>query len=111
MANKYTYNIQSNSNINKFGWINIMECNLNYGKGYMDCYRYQAPRSGMRLVRSDGKVIEELSENEEVSIGQVAGWATPEQYERASENALIKARSIRLQQEKQKEFDERRKHK
>lgn len=53
------------------------------------------PRLAMRVVRSDGKVVDERPADTEVSIGMVAGWPTPEQYEAAAERALATAAKIR----------------
>jgi hypothetical protein len=39
--------------------------------------------------------MEEIEAREDVSIGQVAGWPTAEQYERAAAKALEKAKVIR----------------
>jgi hypothetical protein len=49
----------------------------------------------MRIVRSDDKIIEEVQAREDVSVGQVAGWPTGEQYKRAANQALEKAKAIR----------------
>lgn len=53
------------------------------------------PRLAMRAVRSDGQVIEERAAETEVSIGQIAGWPTPEQYETAAKRAMATAAQIR----------------
>jgi hypothetical protein len=52
------------------------------------------------MVRSDGKIVRELTEYEDVGIGMIAGFPTAEQYERAAERALERARKIRENQEK-----------
>jgi hypothetical protein len=52
-------------------------------------------------MRSDGKVVQELSSNPDVGIGQVAGWPTPAQYEAAAQKALAQAARIREQTAKQ----------
>ena len=69
---------------------------LQYAKGYFDRHKQDSPRFHTRLVRSDGKIIDEVLERNDVSIGQVAGWPTAEQYEMAAEKALKKAAEIRL---------------
>ena len=79
----------------------ISGVNKSYCQGYLDCKAYESPRLAYRIVRSDGKVISELSAREDVSVGMVAGWPTPEQYEFAAEKALKRAKEIREFQEKQ----------
>jgi hypothetical protein len=73
-------------------------CSLQYGQGWLDARKDHSPRPHMRLVRSDGKIIEEVPANHEVSIGMVAGWPTPEQYERAAQKALETAKHLREKQ-------------
>ena len=48
-----------------------------------------------RVVRSDGKMIYESLGAEDESIGLIAGWPTPEQYEAAAERALASAERVR----------------
>ncbi len=66
-----------------------------YCDGYMDAMRGQLPRLHLRMVRSDGKIVDEVEAFDDVGIGQVAGWPTAEQYELAAERALEKAKKIR----------------
>lgn len=66
-----------------------------YCDGYLDATRYESPRNAFRVVRSDGKVVREISSNDEVALGMIAGWPTPEQYERAAAAALEKAAKLR----------------
>lgn len=90
---KHTYHIEC-----PFGgeWTPfIKDCPRSYCEGYMDAMRGQAPRLHLRLVRSDGKVVDEVLANDEVNIGQVAGWPTAGQYERAALEALQRAAKIR----------------
>ena len=61
----------------------------------MDAMRGQAPGLRLRLVRSDGKIIDEIPANDGVNIGMVAGFPTAGQYERAAEEALKRAAAIR----------------
>lgn len=68
---------------------------LGYCQGYMDAMRNDYPRLHLRLVRSDGKIMDEITANDDVAIGMVAGWPTAEQYESAAERALEKAKKIR----------------
>jgi len=66
-----------------------------YCNGYLDAMRGQTPRVHLRTVRSDGKVIDEVLPYNDVSIGQVAGWPTAQQYEGAAARALETAAKIR----------------
>ena len=96
---KYTYHIECPC----LGeWNAFAKDTLTYLKGYMQGLRGQAPSLHYRLVRSDGKIIEEILPNDNVNIGQVAGFPTPEQYERAGNEALAKAQRIREYNEKQR---------
>jgi len=63
--------------------------------------RGQMPRLHLRLVRSDGKIMDEIEAHDDVGIGQVAGWPTAEQYESAAERALERARKIRERKSQQ----------
>ena len=60
----------------------------------------EMPRVHLRMVRSDGKIIREITEHDDVGIGMIAGFPTAEQYERAAERALERAKKIRDNQEK-----------
>lgn len=77
-------------------WSRHIDESLSYCQGYMEAMRDQGgPFVAMRLMRSDGKVVDEIQELTEVSIGMVAGYPTAEQYEAATERALEKAKVIR----------------
>lgn len=76
-------------------WNRIKIGSRHYCDGYMDAMRGQAPRSHLRLVRSDGKVMDEITAYDDVSVGMIAGWPTAEQYERAANTALERAKTIR----------------
>jgi len=99
---KYTYKVESFC-LGK--WHQIIEASRGYCMGYLDAASGWAPRSALRVVRSDGMVVADYPENENVSIGQVAGFPTAEQFERAGNRALERARLIR---ERKKADDERR---
>ena len=89
---KYTYSIQI-----PFldGWNTIITDTMSYCLGYMRGSKGHYPGTHYRMVRSDGKIIDEILPNESVSIGMVAGFPTAEQYERAGNEALEKAKKIR----------------
>ena len=76
-------------------WIKIIDGSKQFCEGYLYARTDYAPRPYLRMVRSDGKIVQELPAVYEVYIGQVAGWPTAEQYERAGNEALEKARVIR----------------
>ena len=90
---KYTYSIES-FYLGK--WCSVAKyASRDYCEGYLDHYRYEAPRNEMRILRSDGKVVRDLGPFDDVSVGMIAGWPTPEQYERAAAKAIEKAANIR----------------
>jgi hypothetical protein len=90
---KHTYNIQRLYNGE---WYSLIKGEfLQYCLGWLDRAQDQSPRPAYRLVRSDGKILKLMPEREDVSIGQVAGWPTAEQYEAAAQRALEKAAVIR----------------
>lgn len=94
--NKYTYSIRSYYPEYKQPWIAFKK-NLNrqYALGYFDALREQpSPQPHTQLVRSDGVVVEEFQEHEEVHIGIVAGYPSSEQLRRAADKALKRADRI-----------------
>jgi hypothetical protein len=78
-------------------WNAFKRGSRHYCDGYMDAIRGQMPRSHLRLVRSDGKVMDEVLPHDDVGIGMVAGWPSAQQYEAAAERALKRAKKIREQ--------------
>ena len=88
----------------------IKDRTRDYCQGYLDALRGSYPRENVRLVRSDGKVMDELQAYSEVAIGQVAGFPTPEQYEQAAQRALLRAAEIRQRSERDEERREARRH-
>ena len=72
-----------------------MRGSLQYCQGFLDARKDYAPRNAYRLMRSDGKVMEEVAAYEDVFVGQIAGWPTAEQYESAANKALARAQAIR----------------
>src|SRR5688572_25579774 len=89
---KHAYHIESFA-IGK--WLKILQGSLQYCQGFIDARKDHAPRNAHRLMRSDGRIMEEVSAREDVDIGQVAGWPTADQYERAASKALDQAKAIR----------------
>ncbi len=53
-----------------------------------------SPRPPQRVIRSDGKVIDELKGRDDVNIGMIAGFATAEQYRAAAARAIARAEKI-----------------
>lgn len=71
---------------------------LNYLAGWMDAMRGRGPTSEIRLVRSDGKIVDTIEANDKVDIGMIAGFPTVEQYERAYNDAIMRAKLIRARE-------------
>lgn len=78
-------------------WVKLFEGGRQFLEGYVDAKSDYQPRLAHRIVRNDGKVVREVSGSKEVGIGQIAGWPTAEQYERAGAKALERAEYIREQ--------------
>jgi hypothetical protein len=76
-------------------WVTLKKSSLSYLQGYLDARKDASPRLAYRIIRSDGKIIEEIAAREDVSVGMIAGWPTAEQYEHAAKRALDKAEAIR----------------
>lgn len=81
-------------------WVKLFQAPMQYCLGYLDARKDHSPRNAFRLVRSDGKVVSQTEAQDDVSIGQVAGWPTAEQYEQAAEKALAMAKVIRNKRER-----------
>lgn len=96
-ARKYSYAIELEDDTGR--WFTLAGLNdvpLQYANGFVDARREAAgPTRPTRIVRSDGKIMYSHDGREECSIGLVAGWPSPEQYEAAAARALEKARRIR----------------
>ena len=61
---------------------------LEYGRGYIAHRRESpGPRLAMRLVRDDGRVMDDAPGLADASIGIVAGWPTEAQYRAAARRA------------------------
>jgi hypothetical protein len=87
-------------------WVKILQDTRDFCAGYMHAKRYDAPRNAMRMIKFDGTkdtVVQELTQIDDVSIGMVAGWPAPEQYEAAAMRAMQQARRIREQKAGQRE--------
>lgn len=89
---KYEYRIET---LYLGDWIRIINSSRDFCRGFLHAREDAAPRNAYRIVRSDGKVIEEIDARDDVSIGQIAGWPTAGQYEAAARRALEKAEAIR----------------
>lgn len=93
---KYSYSLQIPS---RDEWVEFRSGSMGYCQGYLDAMRGQAPRLSMRMVRSDGRIMDEVDAFDDVNIGMIAGWPTAEQYENAAERALERATKIRERQQ------------
>jgi hypothetical protein len=89
---KYEYRVESFA-IGK--WLKILQGSLQYCQGFLDARKDYAPRNAYRLMRSDGRVMEEVQAREDVDLGMIAGWPTAAQYEAAANRALECAKAIR----------------
>lgn len=99
---KYTYSVESFF-IDK--WCKLFGSETrDFCSGYLTHAQYCHPRNALRIVRSDGKIMYQTEADNEVDIGMIAGWPTPEQYEAAAKRALEQAEHIRKQIQKQKEY-------
>lgn len=103
---KYTYAFEVKLEMLDGKWFRpcgLAEETRGFALGYlMGRHDTPAPRPAMRVVRSDGKVVDEYVASEDVDIGLIAGWPSPEQYEGAAERAMQTAARIRAQQERRK---------
>ena len=97
---KYTYAVESMC-LGK--WCKLFTDTRDFCAGYLTHAQYDHPRNALRIVRSDGKVMHELKADDEVSVGMIASYPTPAQYEHAAKIALEKAARIREQEARQEE--------
>lgn len=81
-------------------WIKILEGSKQFLEGYLYAKKDYAPRPHFRIVREDGRIVDELPCRHDINIGQVAGWPTAEQYERAGKDALARAELIRVRRDR-----------
>lgn len=92
---KYTYTVE----VNYLGqWGKTISDSRDFCLGYLNRVQYESPRLAHRMLRSDGKVIYALEAADDVAIGQIASYPTPEQYEAAAARAIAQAKRIREQQ-------------
>jgi hypothetical protein len=75
-------------------WIKIIEGSKQFCEGYILAKQDYSPRVAYRLIK-EGKMLREWPAREDVKIGQIAGWPTAEQYEKAAQKALDMAKLIR----------------
>lgn len=94
---KYTYSIETLYSQN---WMKLFSESRDFCLGYLCRVKDFSPRNAYRLIRSDGKIITEISENLEVQIGQIASYPTSGQYKRAADNALKIAAEIEKRENK-----------
>jgi len=89
---KYEYYIETYFNQ---GWVKIITGSRDFCEGWLSARMDISPRPCFQLVRSDGRTMRIIDPKYDVSIGQVAGFPTAEQYERAAREAMGRARAIR----------------
>jgi len=97
---KHTYSIETFF-LDK--WIRLFTETSDFCSGYMSHAQYYAPRNAMRIMRGDGKVVAEHDARDDVNIGMIASWPSPEQYESAAAAANAQALRIRKQSAKHEE--------
>ena len=98
---KYTYSVES---FFEGKWVKLFSETRDYCAGYINHAQYEHPRPTIRITRNDGKIIHEIKSDPDVSIGMIASWPTPEQYEAAAARALEQAahwRKVREKMDKQ----------
>lgn len=94
MAPKHSYHLEVPDHSG--AWVAIFgTVGLEYGRGYV-AHRREAPgpRLPMRLVRDDGRVMDDAPGLEDASIGVVCGWPTEAQYRAAAARATARADAI-----------------
>lgn len=97
---KHTYTVESHF-LGK--WHKLFTDTRDFCAGYVTHAQYDHPRNALRIVRGDGKIMHELKADDEVSVGMIASYPTPEQYEHAAKVALEKATQIREREAKQEQ--------
>ena len=93
MSPRYTYHLHV---LDGSRWVKLFgEIAQGEGRGYLMCHREQpGPRLAMRLVRSDGHVLEEAAAKSEASIGMHAGSPRADQYVDAATRVLRMAHQV-----------------
>lgn len=97
---KHTYAVEA---ICLEKWVKLFTDTRDFCAGYLTHAQYDHPRNALRIIRSDGKVMHELKADDEVSVGMIASYPTPAQYEHAAKIALEKAAWIREQEARHEE--------
>lgn len=105
---KYTYAIEVFSADAWHALGGMRDIPLQFALGYMTGRRDLglAPRPAQRIVRSDGKVIEEHTGRDEVNIGMIAGFATAAQYRAAAARAIARAEKIESMMKRKQDEDD-----
>ena len=71
---KHEYHLESFA-IGK--WLKILQGSLQYCQGFLDARKDYAPRNAYRLMRSDGRVMEEVPAREDVNIDKSQAGRVP----------------------------------
>lgn len=93
LKHSYYYEVQDSND----AWIRVFgePLNMSEGIGYVLCHQSMPPpKEGLRLVRSDGRVVTESSRNTEAALGQGVGFPSAADYIRAATRALIRAARV-----------------
>ena len=100
MSRKYTYSIEGWTGREWFTLGGCRDVPMQWALGFLFGRREVCgPTLTLRVMRSDGREVLAEEGKEDVGIGMVAGWPSPEQYERAAERALAKAKRLREMEE------------
>ncbi len=104
---KYTYQLQFLRDDTWVSLFGLQSSSLLYLRGFCEGSRSaDGLRPAYRILRDDGKVVEEVREREKLPLGMVAGFPTPEQYERAAAKALAAAQALRLRKRNRETADD-----
>ena len=97
MASKYSYAVEVRQDANGKWYPIVRDETRDFCMGYVLAMRdAPPPRAARRVVRSDGKVIDQAEHDHRVALGMIAGFPSPERYEAAARKALEQAAHLRL---------------
>lgn len=92
---RYTYSVEVQRGDQWFAVVQDEQRGFAYGY-YLGCLDGKPPpRLAHRVIRSDGRVVDEFGPSCSVSIGMAAGSPTPEQYISAARRAELIAMKLR----------------
>lgn len=99
MAGKYTYRVEVQHESSGTWKPVVTDETRDFCLGYVVAIqRLPPPRAALRIVRGDGKVIDQRDRHDRVALGIVLGLPAPEQYEDAARRAIEEAAHLRYMQ-------------